>query len=71
MYAFKHVGNPDEKEMYLNIHQNYTVDIKSAREARFKSTGYDNQCMKVMLCIATFNTYQNNKMLNLRERTVS
>jgi hypothetical protein len=55
-YVFKHVGNPDEKAIRINIPRNYTVDTKSARGARFRKTGYVNQCIGVMLSLATDGT---------------
>jgi hypothetical protein len=37
----------------LNIPRDYAFGIKGAREVRIGSTGYENQCIRVILCITT------------------
>jgi hypothetical protein len=37
--------------VYFNTPQNCTVYAKGAKEVKIRSTGYEKQCVMVMLCI--------------------
>jgi hypothetical protein len=50
-YAFKNIGNADETAVYFDTPQNYAVDAKGVKEVKIRITGYEKQCVTVMLCI--------------------
>jgi hypothetical protein len=37
--------------VYFEMPRDYTVDAKGAKEVKIRSTGYEKQCVTVMLCI--------------------